>query len=321
MTSPTRSLLRCTALAATLLLAACSSGSGGGAPTTGSTTPATTAPKPIDTTPPSKPLADQAAPSAINGLVVQGSTLWIASIKDDVVLQVDRTTGEILRRVDTEGAGPDDVAVAPDGSVWTTGFGNGDLGRIAGDRYQVEAHMQAGINPIEFGPKGQLYVGTYGPGGTLYRVKVGQGGEQTTPVIVATDLDDINAFGVTPDGLIVAPTGGVAGPGGAIGIDVPSAGEGVVTTLASGLDATAAGATDAKGVPYVLGNLSGKVYRVDPEAKTAKVWKTVPTGAPFDNMAFAPDGTLYLSSFTAPKVTVVAPDGSVSQIDIGTPAT
>ena len=320
MTSTTRSLARCCALAAALLLASCSSSSDDAAPPTTATPPSTTAPRATDTTPPSEPLADQAPPPSINGLVVQGSTLWIASIKADQVLQVDRRTGAILRRVDTKGAGPDDVAVAPDGSVWTTGFANGDLGRIAEGRYRVEAHMQAGINPIEFGPKGRLYVGTYGPDGSLYQVKVGVGGEQTTPVVVATGLDDINAFGVTPDGLIVAPTGGVAGPGGAIGIDVDSAGGSQVTTLAKGLDPTAAGTTDPKGVPYVLANLSGKVYRVDPEAETATVWRTVTTGAPFDNLAFAPDGTLYLSSFTAPQVTVVAPDGSVSQLDVGTPA-
>ena len=317
-----RPMTRTAALAASALLAAslltgCAKGSDVVAPTSSPTT--TTAPTTTAGTTPPKPLDDQTPPPAINGLTVQGDTLWIASIEGDQVLQVDRSTGDILRRVDTDGAGPDDVAVAPDGSVWSTGFGNGDLGRIVDGRYQVAAHLQPGINPIEFGPKGQLYVGTYGPNGTLYQVKLGSKGEQPTPVVVATDLPDINAFGVTPDGLIVAPTGGVAGPGGAIGIEVVPAGGSKVAMLAEGLDATAAGATDAEGRPYVLANITGKLYRVDPEARSAEVVRTVPTGAPFDNLAFAADGTLYLSSFTSPQVTVVSPKGAVSQLTIGTP--
>ena len=41
--------------------------------------------------------------------------------------------------------------------------------------------------------------------------------------------------------------------------------------------------------------------------------------APFDNLTYADDGTLYISSFVAPTVTEVKPDGTVRVIPVGTP--
>ena len=276
--------------------------------TTRSTT--TKAPATTTTSAVPEPLDDQTAPPSINGLTVQGPTLWIASIKGDQLLQVDRRTGAILARIPTNGDGPDDVAIGPDGDVWSTGFVSGNLGRVHDGRYEVVTQVAPSINPLEFDADGTLYVGTYGPKGVLYRVPT-EGDH--TPVVVARDLPDINAFSVV-DGAVIAPVGGVAGPGGAVRIDPRT---GTIDELAGDLPATAAGAADAKGRPYVLANITGDVFRIDPKARTATKVRTVPKGAPFDNLAFAPDGTLYLSSFTAPSVTVVTPDGTVSQLRIG----
>ena len=59
-------------------------------------------------------------------------------------------------RIPTEGAGPDDVAVAPDGSVWSTGFTGGQLGRIADGAYEVATTIEAGINPITIADDGTV---------------------------------------------------------------------------------------------------------------------------------------------------------------------
>ena len=263
--------------------------------------PTTTAPEPLD---------DQTPPSAINGITVQGDTIWVASIESDEVVQVDRRSGQILARHDTKGAGPDDVAVGPDGSVYVTGFTNGDLGRIRDGRYEVVTTIVPGINPLEVTDDGTLYVGTYGPGGTLYEVPT-DGGQV---VVRATDLPDINAFGIARDGTVLAPAGGIGGPGSVVRID-PATGK--VTTVVSGLDPVAAGATDASGTFFVLANVTGEVLEVDEEAGTAARYRLVPTGAPFDNLAFADDGTLYLSSFGASSITEVSASGDVRQIAIG----
>jgi streptogramin lyase len=311
-------------VAGVLAGAGCTSG-GSDTSTEGGKDGAATSPEPVaststeattSTASPIPPLDDQTPPESINGLAVHGNTLFVASIKGDEVLQVDRESGAILRRFDTGGAGPDDVAVAPDGSVWTTGFVNGDLGRIAEGSYEVVTTMEAGINPLEFGSDGTLYIGTYGPGGTLYALSTNRGEpiEGEEPQVVAEDLPDSNAFGVLANDTLVAPAGGLTGPSEAVLID-PA--EGTVSTIVGDLPAVAAGAIDADGTPYVLANITGEVIAVDVEATTSEVVRTVKEGSPFDNLAFAPDGTLYVSSFTAPAITVVAPDGSERVLSIG----
>ena len=124
-------------------LGACSSDSEGDAsPSTTEASGSSTTAAPSTTV--AEPLEDQTAPVNVNGLTVQGDTIWVASIEADEVLQIDRETGAILARFDTNGAGPDDVAVAPDGSVWVTGVGNGDLGRISDGTFGVVTTMAAG---------------------------------------------------------------------------------------------------------------------------------------------------------------------------------
>jgi streptogramin lyase len=312
-----------TAIAVALVLgtvaAGCSSGGDdGGAGTTTTAAPtSTTSAAPTTTLP--APLDDQAPPVSINGLTVQGDTLWIASIKGDELLRVRRSDGAILARYDTHGAGPDDVAIAPDGSVWSTGFANGDVGHVVDGRYEVATTLKAGINPLEFGPDGQLYVGTYGPDGKLFQIDPAY----PKPVIsLGAGLPDINAFGILADGTLVAPAGGIAGPGSAVAITVhhpctEADGCTTISTVVDGLPPVAAGATDAEGDAYVLANVTGEVIRVDVAKTTSTVVRTVKEGAPFDNLAFAPDGTLYLSSFTAAAVTEVEPDGTTRVIPIG----
>ncbi|WP_421121336.1 hypothetical protein ACE2AJ_08330 [Aquihabitans daechungensis] len=310
-----RSLVVLAALV-TILGAACSSSSSDGEEGGGAEATTTTSAGSTTTAAAPEPLEDQTAPATINGITVDGDTIWVASIEDDVVLQVDADSGAILQRIGTGGAGPDDVALAPDGSVWTTGFGNGDLGRIHDGSYEVVTPIETGINPLEFGEDGTLFVGTYGKDGKLFSLATEDGApiEGAEPELQAQGLPDINAFGVLADGTLVSPAGGLSGPSSAIQID-PATGK--VTTLVEGLPPVAAGATDADGEAYVLANITGEVIRIDVGAKTSEVVRTVEQGAPFDNLAFGDDGTVYLSSFVAPTITAVAPDGTERLITIG----
>ncbi len=301
-------------LASLTLVVGCSSSDEGGGSEGASK--ATTAPKETTTTSAvPEPASDQTPPTSINGIAVAGDTIWVASIKDDEILQVD-TDGTILQRFATDGAGPDDVAVAPDGSVWSTGFANGDVGRIADGSYEVVTRIRSGINPIAVDGDGIVWIGTYGPGGDLYRLDpkaLPADGGAPEPLAAGT-MPDINAFGILADGTIVAPAGGIAGPGSAIAID-PDTGD--VTTIVDGLPGVAAGTVDEDGNAYVLANATGEVIAVDVDAKTSEVVRTVREGVPFDNLSFADDGTLYLSSFIAPTITEVRADGTERLIPIG----
>lgn len=300
------------ALAASLLIVSCSSDEGT------ATSEPSLAPSIVEPDPPAdaaeppeaEPLDDQAPPSSINGLVVDGDTIWIASIASDEVIQVDRTTGAILARHDAGGAQPDDVAVGADGTVWVTGFGNGDVGRIRDGRYEVAATTAEGVNPVDVGPDGTVFVATWGQSGTLWTIDP-ETGEAT---VVAEDLPDVNAFAVQPDGTVLAPAGGLTGPGAVVRID-PA--DGSVRTVVDGLPPVLASAADPDGRYVVLANTTGERFEVDAEAGTATSLGEV-AGGPFDNLAFAEDGTLYLSSFVEPLLVVVTPDGDVSTLQLGT---
>lgn len=310
------------ALAAALALGAvsCSSDDDGSDSSTSTTTEApaatSTAPATSDDPVPSslpEPLDDQTAPESINGLTVDGDTLWIASIGGDQVLRVDRRTGQILARHHTTGAGPDDVAVAPDGSVWVTGFEGGILGRIADGTYEEVATLAAGINGIDVDDDGTVWVATMATDGQLWRVPAGGG----SPEAVASGLDMVNAFEVDPsDGTILAPAGGFEA-GWIARID-PA--DGSVTPVVEGLPSVMASTWHPDGRFIALANVTGELIAVDPEGGTFEVIATVTDGAPFDNLAYAEDGTLYISSFVTPTVTEVKPDGSVRVIPIGSAA-
>jgi len=265
---------------------------------------------PVDTSsPPPEPLDDQTPPGSINGITVQGDSLWIASIGDDQLLQVDRATGAILARHDTGGAGPDDVAVAPDGSIYSTGYESGVLGRVVDGAYEEVVDVAPLINPIDVADDGTVWVASMSDSGELFRIVPG-----SEPESVASGLVMVNGFEFDEEtGTILGPSDPMGSPA-IVRID-PA--DGSVEKVVEGLPAVLASTWHPDGRFIALGNIDGQVLAVDVEAGTFEVLVTVPDGAPFDNLAYADDGTLYLSSFVAPTVTEVKPDGTARVITIG----
>lgn len=254
------------------------------------------------------PLDDQSAPVSINGLVVDGDTIWVASIAGDVVLQIDPDTGSILQRVPTNGAGPDDVEIGPDGNVYYTGFTNGDIGVIEDGEARVISQLEPGANPLGFTSDGTLYVGIAVKGDALYRVPL----DGSEPEKIASDLGNMNAFVVTDDDQILGPAAGVGG-GVVLRVD-PT--DGTSEAVVTGLPPIFASAMDSQGNYYVLASATGEVIKVDVDAGTFSTVETVANG-PFDNLAFAEDDTLYVSHFTTPQITVIDSDGTTRVIDVG----
>lgn len=272
-----------------------------------------TASVPSGSTVPDGSAVDQTSPPSINGITVDGDTIWVASIAGDEVLRIDRADGTILERYGTNGATPDDVAIGPDGAAYTSGMDNGDVGRIADGAYEVIATLEPGINPLEFSPTGELYVGTINREGNLWHVPL----DGSEPEIVATGVPIINAFAVT-DTAVIAPAGGFE-PGSVIAIDTTT---GEVTTIADefptatdGPTLLLASAADTDGNYFALDNLTGELFLVDLDTGDATLAWTV-AGGPWDNLAFG-DDTVYLSHFTTPTVTALGPDGVETVIDVG----
>jgi hypothetical protein len=322
---PLSASLPAVALAVALLLAGCGDdGDSAADDTTTTTTEAassTTSEQPpsTETTPESsttttteapapEPLADQTPPIDLNGIEVDGDTLWIASIDANQVLQIDRISGAILTRITTGTSGPDDVTVGPDGATYWTGFADGSVGRIEDGVSTTIANVGVGANPIGFTPAGELIVGRAVTADGIFRVPL-DGGD---PEPIVEVVGDMNAFVVEAD-RVVGPVGGVAGPGGVSAVDL---GTGEVTELGSGFDVPViASDTDPDGVLHLL-SFSGQVWRFDEATGTIEIAHTVPLGI-YDNLSFADDGTLYVSHFTEPVVTVVALDGTISTLAVG----
>ena len=275
---------------------------------TTSVPPATSEP-PATTEPAApEPLEDQTPPEAVNGLTVDGDTIWVAALNSDQVLQVDRETGAILTRVETPGSSPDDVAVGPDGAVYWTGFADGSVGRIADGASEAIANVGAGANPIGFTDDGQLIVGRAVTADGLYRVPL-DGGE---PEEIAPSVGDMNAFVIEGD-RVVGPVGGVLGPGGVNAVDLTTA---EVTELGTGFSSgVTASALDADGQLQLL-SANGQIWRFDEATGTVEPALTLAPGI-YDNLDFAPDGMLYVTSFTQPLIVVVGTDGTQSTLDVG----
>jgi streptogramin lyase len=305
----------CVALAGfalALVLAGCGDADPAEPSRTGAAVTADTAAPP--TTAAREPAADQTAPVGTNGLAVDADgDLWVADLDGAQLLEVDPATGAILRRFGaTDGVdAPDDVAVDAAGNVWWTGFLTGRVGRVSPDGTNViMAELAPGANPIAVRADGRVVVALAFTGDALYELDPTGVDE---PRLIVDAPGALNGFAFGDGGRLYAPRFGVGGTGSVVAVDVDS---GAIETLAQGLSLNSSVKTGADGTPYVLTGAPSTVSTLDLATGELEPVASVPTAA-VDNMAFAPDGTLYVSSFNTPTISVVAPGGTVTTFDVG----
>jgi sugar lactone lactonase YvrE len=257
---------------------------------------------------------DQTPPNGANGIKVDDDgDLWVAVLDGNELLRVDRESGEILQRIATPPlAGPDDLVIDADGTIYWTGFTSGEVGAIDPGTGESEelANVGPGANPIALRDDGVLIVGRAVTGSGLYAIDpTGDG--------VAEPLDDpgnVNSFSIAPDGTLYAPLASTDG-GAAVSIDART-GE-IIDTIA-----------EIPGIPVALRwhddqlfvltlDPAGAVYRVDIEAGTAELFAD--TGlTTADNLAVDDEGTVYVTGFNQPVIAVFNPDGTPARtLDIG----
>lgn len=306
-------------LAATLVLgaAACSDDEDDATTSTTEAAPESTeSPTTTTTAPPLAPLDDQTPPEGTNGIrVASDGTLWIADLDGGQIVAVDPSTGALLARLGAD-AGvttPDDLAFDADARLWWTEFPGGAVGRIddptAPDAASVVVtEVGTGANPIDVDEDGRVFVGRTLQGQGLYEVDATAGDE---PREVSADPGVINGFQVGPDGRLFAP---VSDLGQVVAIDVET---GEAEVVAEGLTFPVSVRWAPEGDLVVLSGAPAAVTRVDPEDGTLTPFAT-PVTAVGDNMAFGPDGTLYVTGFDQPTVSVIAPDGTVTELAVGT---
>jgi len=252
-----------------------------------------------------------------NGLAVdKQGRLLVASVWGREIVALDPATGKILERIGpvvdgVEVGGPDDVAVAPDGSICWTDLGAGYVKCLRTNGSVDSQFVAVGVNPIAFNAEGRLFVALAFFGDKLYELdpdlvdppKLLMSGSGTPPW-----PDQLNGFDFGPDGKLYAPR-----PfGGQIGwIDVdassPSFHPIVSGVMASSVEFSPTGDL------YASLGMTGEIVRVETSTGVLShvAWLQAPI---IDNMTFDARGRLYASNGDTGQVVRILKSGQARQL-------
>ena len=234
-------------------------------------------------------LMPRAAFAGVHGLAVDAQgRLLAASVIGSNITQVDRATGATQVFIPAPLGQADDIAIGPNGEMAWTSLLQGVIRYRASDTAPIRALAQglAGINSLAFDSRnGKLYASQTYSTDMLWEIDV-QGVQ--SPRLVAQALGGLNAFEVGPDGFIYGP---LVHKGQVARIDPAS---GAVTVINSGFKSPTGANLDGKGNLWVVDIFTGELSRVALASGEKTVMKQLRPGV--DNMAIAPDGTIYVSN-------------------------
>ncbi len=261
---------------------------------------------------------DQRAPIGVNGMVQDGTEVWVADLFGKQLVRFDPATGVISERygMDAGLCTTDDVVVLPGGDLVATCPTEGQVIRVArGGTATVLATVGRNVNPIALDPAGNAVLVGFGTedDDRLLRVPVDGGPVQ----VVADGLPPLNGFGFGPDGLLYVPTGGAGGLFGTGGLGRIDTTTGTFTQLPltfpaepgrHGFDFACGADVAADGTVFVGQCFNAAAYAVDPGTGVATLVGTSPLGIA-DNIVALTDGRVLLSGFFGGSVTVFTPSG------------
>ena len=260
----------------------------------------------------SKVLVKGAAIHGANGLAIdQKGRLLVASVWGREIRALDRTTGSVLKRYGPTIGGkdlgaPDDVAVAPDGSICWTDILGGYVRCLRTDGTVDEQLVHQGVNPIAFTPDGRLFVGLAFFGDALYELDPDL---VQAPRVVLPDsgippwIGQLNGFDFGPDGLLYSPR---PFSGDIVRIDVDAVAP-AVEIVASGLTAGSVEFDSKWRLHASL--LEGDIVRIN--TTTGAVKRVASLGFVLDNMVFDSRDRLYVSGSDDGRVVRVLKSGRV----------
>ena len=243
------------------------------------------------------------APSAfagVHGLAIDAKGRLLAgSVLGNTLWEVDRTTGAAKVLIDAPEGQADDIAVGPRGELAWTNYLMGMLRYRENDTaaMRVLAKDLPGLNSLAFDPRnGKLYASQVFLGDALWEIdRTGQ----KPPRLIKKDMGGFNGFEVGPDGLLYGP---LWFKGQVVKIDPAN---GNMTVIADGFKIPAAANLDGKGNLWVVDARSGELVRVDLASGKKTVAKQLRPS--LDNLAIAPDGTIYVSNMANNEVLAFNP--------------
>lgn len=258
--------------------------------------------------PPTRPAAWAApevlvAPSSfagVHGLAVdQKGRLLAGSVVGSSLWEVDRTTGAAKVLVPGPEGQADDIAVGPRGELAWTNYLMGMLRYRESDGapMQVLAKDLPGLNSLDFDRRnGKLYASQVFLGDALWEIdRAGK----APPRLIKKDMGGFNGFEVGPDGMLYGP---LWFKGQVVKIDPAN---GAMTVIADGFKIPAAANLDGKGNLWVVDARSGELVRVDLATGRKTVAKQLEPS--LDNLAIAPDGTVYVSNMANNQIQAFNP--------------
>jgi sugar lactone lactonase YvrE len=244
------------------------------------------------------------APSSfagVHGLAVdRQGRLLAGSVVGNAIWQVDRTNGAATVLVPGPEGQADDIAIGPKGEMAWTNYLQGALRYRENDAAPMRVLAQGlpGLNSLAFDPRnGKLYASQVFLGDALWEIDVAGA---KPPRLIAKDLGGLNGFEVGPDGMIYGPLWFAR----SVARVDPATGS--VSVINASFETPAAANLDGKGNVWVVDTATGELAKValDSGRRT-----TVAQLAPaLDNLAIAPDGTVYVSNMADNAVLAVNPD-------------
>jgi sugar lactone lactonase YvrE len=231
-------------------------------------------------------------PSALQGVhglaVLDDRRVLAGTVVGNDMWEVDRATGAAKVYIPAPEGQADDIAIGPRGELAWTSYLQGVIRyrETEGAPIRVLARDLTGINSLAFDMKtGQLYASQVFLADAMWEIDVAG---VKAPRLIAKDLGGFNGFEVGPDGQIYGPLWFK----GAVARMNPANGD--LTVLNSEFQVPAAVNLDGKGNLWVVDTRAGDLSRVDLATGRRTAVRKLSTA--LDNLAIAPDGTIYVSN-------------------------
>jgi streptogramin lyase len=245
------------------------------------------------------------APSSfagVHGLAVDAKGRLLAgSVVGNAIWEVDRQTGATSVFIGGPEGQADDIAIGRNGELAWTNYLFGTVRYRESDTAPIRVVLEGlpGLNSLDFDRRNnKLYVSQVFQGDAVWEVDVT--GANPPRRITQEAIGGFNGFEVGPDGMLYGP---LWFKGQVVQLNP---GDGSISrVINSQFTRPAAANLDGKGNLWVVDTTEGTLNKVELSTGQKTVVKTLKTA--IDNLAIAPDGTIYVANMADNSVEAFNP--------------